>query len=105
MSSLEENWDLIADYIEEDPMRPYRYGKALRYINKLDKNIKILEVGCGEGTGLSFFSDYEYKELYGIEISEERIKRAEDKNKIKMLNCLILNLMKNCRLKIIILML
>ncbi len=78
MDSLLEKWDKAAEKIDIDPLRPYRYGMALRYLNNI-KNAKILEIGCGEGSGLSYFVELGYKNLTGVEISKERLKRANKK--------------------------
>ena len=77
MSKSIKEWDLAADSIEFDPMRPYRYGLSLKGIKRIPKNSKILEVGCGQGTGLHFLKKMGFKNLYGIEVSNERIKRAK----------------------------
>ena len=72
-------WDMAAEAIDHDPMRPVRYGKCLRYFQPLDRGSHILEVGCGEGTGLRFARSLGFHRLTGCEISPERIKRAQAK--------------------------
>lgn len=69
-------WDEAAEYIETDPMRSIRYGKCLRYLADLDRNSKILEIGCGEGTGLLFLQQMGFHHLAGVEVSAERVRRA-----------------------------
>lgn len=76
MDELQKKWDKAAELIEDDPMRPVRYAKSFRYLNSFNKDIKILEVGCGEGSGLSALKKLGYKNLYGVEVSPERIRRA-----------------------------
>lgn len=39
------------------------------FIGKLDKNIRILEVGCNTGAQLSVLKEMGFKNLYGIELS------------------------------------
>lgn len=79
MEDLKEKWDIAAAKIDFDPMRPIRYGMALRYIVNMDREINMLEVGCGEGTGLFFFNRLGFEKLSGVEVSRERIERAKSK--------------------------
>lgn len=79
MDDLKKKWDEAAEKIDFDPMRSIRYGMALRYIRDMDRSVKILELGCGEGTGLSILHRIGFKNLTGVEISPERIKRARKK--------------------------
>ena len=76
---LSNQWETAAEFIETDPMRPYRYGMGLRYFKHLDKNVKILDVGCGEGTGLFYLARYGFKNLYGVEVSNKRIDKVKQK--------------------------
>lgn len=76
LNDLTDKWDNAADLIDDDPMRPIRYGMGLRYIKNFDKDIKILDLGCGEGSGLSIIHQFGYDNLYGAEVSPERAKRA-----------------------------
>lgn len=39
---------------------------------------KVLEIGCGNGRSLKYMADLGANELWGIDISEMQIKRAED---------------------------
>lgn len=79
MNDLKNEWDAAAVKIDCDSMRKYRYGMALRYIREMDKNINVLEVGCGEGTGLCLFHEIGFNNLTGVEVSTERLRRAEVK--------------------------
>lgn len=79
MNDLKNEWDAAAGKIDCDAMRKYRYGMALRYIREMDKNINVLEVGCGEGTGLCLLHKTGFENLTGVEVSPERLLRAEDK--------------------------
>jgi SAM-dependent methyltransferase len=60
-------------------MRPIRYAKVLHYLKGIHKDLKILEVGCGEGSGLLMLRNFGFKNLVGTEISEERLKSARKK--------------------------
>jgi len=42
----------------------------------LDKGDRLLDIGCGDGT-LGYFAKNKYKEVYGVDISEEALKIAE----------------------------
>lgn len=79
MNDLKNEWDAAAEKIDCDAMRKYRYGMALRYIREMDKNVNVLEVGCGEGTGLRLLHKIGFENLTGVEVSPERLLRAEDK--------------------------
>lgn len=77
--ALLDAWDSAADALENDPMRPTRYGKCYRYLRSLDRGARILEVGCGEGTGLIVARSLGFSHLVGIEVSAERLIRAKQK--------------------------
>ena len=47
-----------------------RYKVVKKYI---DKEEKILDVGCGDGTFLLFLKDHGYRRIYGIDPSEQSI--------------------------------
>jgi len=79
MNDLQKKWDASAELIDDDPMRPFRYGMSARYFKEFDKNIKIVEIGCGEGSGLVYLSKYGFKNLTGAEVSPERLERANQK--------------------------
>jgi len=76
MEGLKKQWDEAAELIDHDPMRPIRYGTALRYIKDFPRDSRILEVGCGEGTGLSILHSTGFRALSGVEVSGERVRRA-----------------------------
>jgi SAM-dependent methyltransferase len=76
---LLDAWDSAADAIERDPNRPIRYGKCYRYLRSLDNSVRILEVGCGEGTGLVIARSLGISKVVGIDVSGERLKRAKQK--------------------------
>lgn len=72
-------WDKAADALEHDPMRPVRYGKCFRYLHDVDRDSKLLDVGCGEGMGLLIARHLGFKKIVGVEVSKERLKRAKDR--------------------------
>ena len=79
LTDLQSSWDRAADDIEVDPMRPVRYGKCLGLLRDLDRTSRLLEVGCGEGTGLRYAADLRFTNLTGCEISAERLRRATER--------------------------
>src|SRR6266498_404947 len=79
-AELEAAWETAAEAIEEDAMRLVRYGKCLRYlVPVLPREARILEVGCGEGTGLLMLQEFGFTQLTGVEVSTERLRRAAAK--------------------------
>ena len=72
-------WDSAADAIEYDEMRPIRYGKCYRYLRSLDRNARLLEVGCGEGSGQMIVRSLGFSKLVGVDVSYERLIRAKQK--------------------------
>jgi len=76
LAELQSSWDRAADDIEVDPMRPVRYGKCLGLLRQLDRSCSLLEVGCGEGSGLRYAATLGFANLTGCEISAERLRRA-----------------------------
>jgi len=78
--NLSDAWDKAADaFLESDPMRLVRYGKCFRYIHNMDRESKLLEVGCGDGTGLLIARHLGFKNIVGVEVSKKRLKKAKDK--------------------------
>jgi SAM-dependent methyltransferase len=49
---------------------------SLRYIKNAGRNLRILEVGCGEGTGIKLIESMGFSNIFGVEVSEERLRRA-----------------------------
>jgi SAM-dependent methyltransferase len=74
---LVADWDRTASAIEEDPSRRLRYEKCFRYFaSELDRDARICDVGCGEGTGLRLLQELGFSNLTGVEVSPERLRRA-----------------------------
>jgi len=76
---LKDKWDLIARTSIEDSMRLTRYRKCFRYLDKCDKNSTIIDVGCGEGSGLVLAKNMGFNNLIGLEVSIEQLISAEKK--------------------------
>ncbi len=51
----------------------------LQLIKEFPKNAAILDIGCGSGLMLQFLKQEGFNNLYGIDISEQQVKRARDK--------------------------
>lgn len=78
--SLVEAWDQAAGALENDAMRSTRYAMCLRYLTAdMARQSRILEVGCGEGSGLSQLQQLGFSKLAGVEVSPERIRRAQSR--------------------------
>ncbi|NMX21364.1 hypothetical protein C5S30_02780 [ANME-1 cluster archaeon GoMg4] len=61
--------------VNEEP----RINKGSRVdvaLKLLDKGDRLLDIGCGDGT-LGYFAKRNYKEVYGIDISDNALKIAE----------------------------
>jgi SAM-dependent methyltransferase len=70
---------IIAMSCKEDNMLPTRYGKCLRYLYKCDKNSTIIDIGCGEGSGLVLAKNLGFNNLTGLEVSIEQLISAKKK--------------------------
>jgi SAM-dependent methyltransferase len=78
--ALVKAWDSAAEALESDPMRVIRYGKCFRYLTNLSRETtRVLEVGCGEGSGLTLLRQMGFQHLSGVEVSAERARRAAAK--------------------------
>ena len=51
------------------------------FLDKLDKNIRILEVGCNIGNQLISLQKMGFKSLYGIELQQEAVELSKNKSK------------------------
>ena len=51
------------------------------FIGKLNRNIKILEVGCNVGNQLLLLQQMGFKNLYGIEINKKAVEAAQKRTK------------------------
>jgi len=78
-SELLNAWNEAAKELDVDPMREVRYGKCFRYIKEINRDCRILEVGCGEGTGLLIAKSLGFTNIQGVEVSKERLKKARSK--------------------------
>lgn len=47
-----------------------------KYFLDYDKSLKILDVACGDGVGLSWFKENEFKDVYGVDFSPKKVERA-----------------------------
>lgn len=60
----------------------YREELNKEFIGLLNKDIKILEVGAGTGKQLEILKKMGFKNLYGIEINKDAIRRSRTKEDI-----------------------
>jgi 2-polyprenyl-3-methyl-5-hydroxy-6-metoxy-1,4-benzoquinol methylase len=66
---------------------------------KKNKNLKILDIGCGWGKNLKILEKHGYTNSFGIDISTEQIEIAE-KNDIKNVKCInAIDFLKNSKEK------
>lgn len=56
----------------------YRY-QYQPILNKFNKDVRILELGCGRGLFLEFLNNSGYKNVFGIDVSKEQIDIAKTK--------------------------
>lgn len=59
---------------------PYMENEDKLQLFKKIKNKKVLEVGCASGKSLKYLKDNGAKEVWGLDISEEQIKKAKELN-------------------------
>jgi len=57
-----------------------RRDAVRRIINKYDKNIKILEIGCSSGQLIDVLKGDKYSEITGIDISKEAVQLCQCRN-------------------------
>jgi predicted TPR repeat methyltransferase len=70
---------------------PLQLNKILKNKLKLKKTIKILDAGCGTGYVAEVLSKLNYKNIIGIDFSEEMLAIARSKKIYKKLMCQSLN--------------
>ena len=68
-------------FINEDLKSEYAYFKRkyLPLIKIHDKNVAIIDIGCGSGRILKYLKLSGFQNLYGIDISEEQIRLTREK--------------------------
>ncbi|WP_026695371.1 class I SAM-dependent methyltransferase [Peribacillus kribbensis] len=77
-----KSWDIVAHHFNGKDALP-SYGpfaqteKELRLFNELT-NKKVLDIGCGSGHSLLYMSEKGAKELWGVDLSENQIKTANE---------------------------
>jgi len=74
MNSVEETYNTIAKDFNKTRYKIWRC--VLQFIESLESNTKLLEVGCGNGKNLLYRSDID---SYGIDISEEQVEICKSK--------------------------
>jgi|SRR5690554_383932 len=78
-STFKQQFLNFSKEVIEAEWKTYEY-KYLPLIKSYNKNSSILELGCGRGIMLEFLKDNGFKNTFGIDISEEQIKIALEKN-------------------------
>jgi SAM-dependent methyltransferase len=72
-------WDDAAGVLDHEPSRCLRYAKCFRYVRNHDRRLRVLEIGCGEGTGLAIAAGMGFTNLVGVEVSKSRLDAARAK--------------------------
>ena len=75
-SSLSKEWDFAAAPLGNIPIagERVRYAAAIKPLLKLSTDAFILEAGCGSGRILRSLSALGYKNIVGLEISQDRLR-------------------------------
>ena len=65
--------------------KPAKYGEGERkaidwFFEFVDKDKRILDLGCGSGVGIEYLMLRGYKNVVGIDINPRKVKVARDKN-------------------------
>jgi SAM-dependent methyltransferase len=70
--SIEFQWDPKEYYfLEESCKQDDGVQLSLEYMT--NKEMKVLEAGCGSGRAVKYFSDLGYKNVHGIELNKETV--------------------------------
>ncbi|MEM5778217.1 MAG: class I SAM-dependent methyltransferase [Candidatus Aenigmatarchaeota archaeon] len=87
--TLEKVWNFTSNFWEELPStspnkKIEKFHKLeerfiVNFAKKYDKNIKILDLGCGTGRCLKVLRDNGFKKLFGIDISSKMLSKAKSK--------------------------
>jgi len=75
-------WGLVYDWFL---LKPWLYSLQKKTVNliKLKQNSFILDVGCGTGDSLALLSEKNHYNLYGVDLSNVMLRKAEEKLKNK----------------------
>jgi 2-polyprenyl-3-methyl-5-hydroxy-6-metoxy-1,4-benzoquinol methylase len=94
----------VNDLSSEGFEKSYKYYKYF-YKNLLpeDKNIKILDVGCGTGQFLYFLKKEDYKNYFGIDISVEQIAFCKEHGITNVLDIDAFEFLRNKKFNVIVL--
>ena len=76
VSQVNDKFNFINEEIEEKRMQ--RYGDTARFFKKILSSRKIIDVGCGTGTGLKSFEDEGF-EVTGIEPDPSRARIGRER--------------------------
>lgn len=91
-----ENWDYMSYSKKSNftrfPSSEIRHAEIIKYLSRYKKNLKILDIGCADGTLLYSLKKIGFKNLTGIDNSESMInvankRQIKAKNRIKFFKC------------------
>ena len=74
MNSVEKTYDKIAK--DFNRTRYKVWNRVARFLDDLEPNTRVLEVGCGNGKNMLYRNDLQ---VYGIDISDEYLVNAENR--------------------------
>jgi SAM-dependent methyltransferase len=58
-----------------------RYGKVVRYLRNFDRQLSVIDVGCGTGACLSVVERLGFAKLFGVEITEAHVRKAQERSR------------------------
>jgi len=67
------------DEIEKQFNTPFYLNESVKNVLPQNKDVKILDIGCGFGRFLKYLKDNGYENIYGVEIGEEQNQFLKDK--------------------------
>ena len=74
MNSVEKTYDKIAK--DFNRTRYKVWNRVARFLDNLEPNTRVLEVGCGNGKNMLYRNDLQ---VYGIDISDEQVLICKEK--------------------------
>ena len=84
IAEVKEMWDVAADKLGDSPLatthdrilRDLEVDGVLKYIPKVKKQLKVLDVGCGNGFSTIEFAKQRNDKFFGVDFSEKMIEHA-----------------------------
>jgi SAM-dependent methyltransferase len=80
----------------------FQHYKGKQLSKWLNKNVNILDIGCGDGQILTSLAKKKHGNFIGIELENKALQRAKQNNKIEVLSTNIFNYFPNIKFDMII---